>query len=67
MSRDDGDLGDAFPPLSFRAMAERTRRRERNPEDASYKNAVSGNFNDNKNSHVIPNPVNEPAFSSAGE
>jgi hypothetical protein len=30
-------------PLSFRALAERTRRRERNPEDAGHNHAASGN------------------------
>jgi hypothetical protein len=45
ISRDDGDV--ASLPLSFRALPEHPRRRERNPEDVCSHHAASGNFLEN--------------------
>jgi hypothetical protein len=41
-----GVLGD-LTRLSFRALAERMRRRERNPEDVYLENTIAGNFSEN--------------------
>jgi hypothetical protein len=60
MSRDDVDVGDPTP-LSFRAQAERMRRRERNPADACRVNAASRYFLENFVFNAFDFPI--PAMS----